>query len=103
MTKYIYLDNLRTKNARLGISTKVFKFIAKKALSKVDEINEDDANEINIGIKNNLIVTFKINAVVRKNTDKNAIKDEIKTNIFNAMNLLCDLPFEATIKVIEKN
>ena len=64
MTRYVYLNNIRKSTVRLGISTKVFTFIANKALKNVNGILlEDDDSDVSIGLKNNVVV-FKINACI---------------------------------------
>ena len=90
MTKYVYLNKIRKSTVRLGISTKVFAFIAKKALKNVDGVLLDNDNtDVSIGLKNNNAV-FKIDAVIEKGADKNKIKADINENIANTMNFICD-------------
>lgn len=103
MTRYVYLNNIRKSTVRLGISTKVFTFIANKALKNVKGILlEDDDSNVSIGLKNNVVV-FKINAVILKGSNKEQIKSEINEYITNTMNFICDsMPFEITIKLTEK-
>ena len=103
MTKYVYLNNIRKSTVRSGISTKVFNFIAEKALKNVNGIIlDDDNNNVSIGLKNNVVV-FRITTVIKKGLDKEAVKKEINEYITNTMNFICDsMPFEITIKLYEK-
>lgn len=103
MTKYAYINSIRKSTVRLGISTKVFLFIANKAIKSVNGIllNDDDTT-VSANLRNNVVV-FRVNAAINKGADKNSIKTEIIENITNSMNFICDsMSFEISVKFIEK-
>ncbi len=104
MTKYVYLHNFRKANVKLGISTKVFEYIGKKCLNNIPEVLvKDSATLVTISVRNNAVV-YKINAAIKKNINKEAIKEQIEENLTNTMNFICDsMPFETHIKIVEKN
>lgn len=104
MTKYLYLENFRKPSVRLGISTKVFQFIGQKSIKNIKEIIANDpSTQIAISVRNNVVV-YKINVAVKKNTNKDAIKEQINDYLYQTMNFICDsLSYESHIKVSEKN
>lgn len=104
MTKYVYLHNFRKANVKLGISTKVFEHIGERCLKNIPEILvKDSATLVTISVRNNTVV-YKINIAIKKNINKEAIKEQIEDNLTNTMNFICDsMPFETHIKIVEKN
>ena len=102
MTKYIYINNNRKSNLLLGISTKVFEFIGKKALSKIDSLANNSEQLVTVATRNNTVV-YKITVNVQKGVDKSALKEKINNELANSMDLLFDsLSFDTLIKINEK-
>ncbi len=104
MTKYVFVNNIRKSSVRLGISTKVFKFLAEKALDKCDLIEVDKDTDILVSTKNNgKIATFKLTSKLANNANKDEAKQQFLEHLGNVMNFMCDsIPYEVSVKLVEK-
>ena len=103
MANYVQLEHYNSNVGQLGISTKVYEFIAEKNIKKVKEIlKRDKNNSINVSIKDNTVV-YKIYVAVKKGTNVEYVKDTLEENIKNTLLLLCDTDnADINIKVVER-